>query len=116
MLERADLLTSILVASGRGNALPIVNGNQDRLAGRNALKVVSRAADRLPSGTVVLTEEAFMNRPPRSFASDGNPSGDKMYGDYFVARASGEIRRRFDLRVVARGKFGLVVVELRRNA
>ena len=34
----------------------------------SALKRVAAAADKLPEGTVVLTESTFMHRPSQSFA------------------------------------------------
>ena len=116
VLLRPDVLTSVLLASGQGNALPIANGNQDRLIGKPAFERVRTSIRSLSSGTIALTEERFLRRSPSSFARDGEPvAGDRTYGSYFIALAVEELRRRFHLRVVARGRYGLVVVSIRRR-
>jgi hypothetical protein len=113
VLVRPDLLTSALLAGGYGNALPIVNGNQDRLIGERSFEAVSRAVEGLAPGTVVLTEDMFLARAPQSFFVDASrPATYRRYGDFYVARVLQEVRRRFALRVAERGTFGLVVVEL----
>ena len=117
VLLRADLLTATLLVSARGNALPIVNGNQDRLVGDESLKLVARAADTLIPGTVLLTEKLVMTLPSEPlFDSLDSAVGDRRFGDPFIARALAEIRIRFRLRLIERGGFGLAVYELRPRA
>ena len=52
VLISADYLTTVLLAAHRGNALPIVNGNQEGLVDDTALKRVVAATDRLPRGII----------------------------------------------------------------
>jgi hypothetical protein len=112
VLIRADRLTAVLLAAGRGNALPIVNANQEGLSGEPALKRVIAAADRLPRGTLVLTEATFMRRPAESLAHL-DPIDDRIrFGDYFVARSFERLADEFELRQIDRGRFGYVVLEL----
>ncbi len=99
----------------RGNALPIVNANQDGLIGAPALKRVVAATDRLPQGSFVLTEAMFMRRPARSFFQL-DPVRDKLrFGDYFVARSYEALAERFDLRVVGRGRYGYVLLQVGKH-
>jgi len=115
VLLRADLLTTTLLASETGNALPIVNGNQDRLIGK-ARKLVRMGIARLHTPAYALTEETFLRRAPITFAGKDPPTaGDPRYGDYFIALALSDVRRQFTSRVVARGPHGLVVLELRHR-
>ena len=98
-----------------GNALPIVNANQDGLIDEPALKRVVAATDRLPQRTFVLTEAMFMRRPARSFAQL-DPSGTRLrFGDYFVARSYEALAERFDLRVVGRGRYGYVLLQVGKH-
>jgi hypothetical protein len=105
----------VLLAAREGNALPIVNGNQDGLIDQDALMRVTAATDRLPEGTVVLTESIFMRRSPRSFARLDPISAGPDFGDYFVARSYAALAERFDLRVLGRGSYGYVVLEVGRH-
>src|SRR4029079_18609186 len=110
VLVKKTRLTALLIAAHRGNALPIVNGNQDGLVDEVALKRVLAATDRLPEGTVVLTESTFMSSPAKSFAQI-DPITDKFrFGDYFIARSYAALAERFELRVLERGRFGYVVL------
>jgi hypothetical protein len=112
VLIRSDRLTAVLLAADRGNALPIVNANQEGLSGEPALKRVLTATDRLPRGTVVLTETTFMRRPAESLAHL-DPIKDRIeFGDYFVARSFERLADEFELRQIDRGRFGYVVLEL----
>ena len=105
----------MLLAARRGNALPIVNGNQDGLLDDPALKRVLAATDRLPEGTVVLTENTFMETPPESFARIDPILNRLRFGDYFIARSYAALAERFELRVLERGRFGYVVLEVGRH-
>jgi hypothetical protein len=112
VLIRSDRLTAVLLAAHRGNALPIVNANQEGLSGEPALKRVITATDRLPRGTVVLTETTFMRRLAESLAHL-DPIKDRIeFGDYFVARSFERLADEFELRQIDRGRFGYVVLEL----
>lgn len=116
VLLHSDLLTSVLLASGTGNALAIVNGNQDRLTGERARKLVRRSIARMQPGSFVLTEDVFLRRPSQSFAAKGPPvAGDRRFGDYFIALTLGDLRKQFETHVVTRGPNGLVVLELVRR-
>jgi hypothetical protein len=108
-------LTAVLLAAREGNALPIVNGNQDGLIDHDALMRVIAATDRLQEGTIVLTETMFMRRPPQSFARLDPIVDGPEFGDYFVARAYAALAERFDLRVLGRGRYGYVVLEVGRH-
>ena len=108
-------LTAVLLAARRGNALPIVNGNQDGLLDDPALKRVLAATDRLPEGTVVLTENTFMETPPESFARIDPILNRLRFGDYFIARSYAALAERFELRVLEHGRFGYVVLEVGRR-
>jgi hypothetical protein len=112
---RSARLTSVLLAAHQGNALPIVNGNQDGLIDRPALMRVAAAADRLPEGTIVLTETTFMRHPPRSFAHLDPIRDGELFGDYFVSRSYAALAERFDLRVLERGLYGYVVLEVGKH-
>lgn len=109
---RSTRLTAVLLAARQGNALPIVNGNQDGLIDGPALMRVAAAADRLPEGTIVLTETKFMQRPPGSFAHLDPIRDGSLFGDYFVSRSYAALAARFDLRVLERGRYGYVVLEV----
>jgi hypothetical protein len=108
-------LTAVLLAAREGNALPIVNGNQDGLIDRPALMKVAAATDNLSEGTVVLTENMFMRQSPQSFAHLDPIRDGPRFGDYFVSQSYAELAERFDLRVLGRGRFGYVVLELGRR-
>ena len=113
VLLRSDLLTDALLASETGNALPIVNGNQDRLNGEPSRALVRRSIVRLAAGSYVLTENVFLRRPPASFSGKDPPiAGDKRYGDYFIALALADVLKQFNTEVVTRGSHGLVVLRL----
>ena len=112
---RSTRLTAVLLAAHQGNALPIVNGNQDGLIDRPALMRVVAAADRLPEGTIVLTETRFMRQPPRSFAHLDPIRDGAVFGDYFVSRSYATVAERFELRVLERGRYGYVVLEVGRH-
>ena len=115
VLIHADDLTAVLLAARRGNALPIVNGNQDGLFDEPALKRVVAATDTLPTGSFALTEMMFMRRPAREFAQLDPIRNKLRFGDYFIARSYEALAERFELRVVERGRFGYVVVQLGRH-
>ena len=115
VLIRADYLTAVLLAAHRGNALPIVNGNQDGLVDDVALKRVAAATDRLPQGSFVVTETMFMRRPARTFAQLDPIRDQRRFGDYFLSRSYDDLAERFGLRVVERGRFGYVVLQLGRH-
>ena len=56
-----------------------------------------------------------MRRPARSFAQL-DPIRDKLrFGDYFVARSYEALAERFDLRVVERGRYGYVVLQVGKH-
>jgi hypothetical protein len=112
VLVSARRLTAVLLAARQGNALPIVNGNQDGLADRPALRRITAAADRLHIGTIVLTETMFMRQSPQSFAGLDPIRDGLRFGDYFVSRSYAELAERFDLRVLGRGRYGYVVLQL----
>jgi hypothetical protein len=115
VLVRADHLTAVLLAAHRGNALPIVNGNQDGLIDDVALKRVAAATDRLPQGSFVVTETMFMRRPASTFARLDPLRDQFRFGDYFLSRSYEDLATRFELRVVDRGQFGYVVLQLGRH-
>ncbi len=95
-----------------GNALPIVNGNQDGLIDEPALKRVAAATDRLPEGTIVLTETTFMRRPPESFAQLDPIANRLRFGDYFVARSYAALWPSGSTSgACGAGRFGYVVLE-----
>jgi hypothetical protein len=111
VLLQADRLTTVLLAAHSGNALPIVNGGQDGLMAESALKRVATAADKLPEGTAVLTQSTFMHRP----SQPSPPPHLVESGDDFLAQAFSALSERFELRVVHRGKYGYVLLELGRQ-
>jgi len=115
VLIRADYLTAVLLAGHRGNALPIVNGNQEGLVDDAALKRVVAATDRLPEGSFVVTETMFMRLPPQAFAHFDPVENRRRFGDYFLSRSYGALAERFPLRVVERGRFGYVVLQVGRH-
>ena len=115
VLIRPSSLTAVLLQARRGNALPIVNGHQDGLLDGPALKRVVAATDRLPEGTVVLTESAFMLRPPGSFARLDPITNRLRFGDFFIARSYAALEERFDLRRIGSGRLGYVVLEVGRH-
>jgi hypothetical protein len=115
VLVSARRITAVLLAARQGNALPIVNGNQDALIDRPSLRRVTAAADRLPEGTILLTETMFMRQTPQSFARLDPIHDGVRFGDYFVSRSYAAIAERFDLRVLGRGRYGYVVLELGRR-
>ena len=56
-------------------------------------------------------ETARPNRSPRV-----DPILNRLrFGDYFVARSYDALAERFELRVLERGRFGYVVLELGRH-
>ncbi len=114
VLISAEYLTSVLLAAHRGNALPIVNGNQEGLVDDAALKRVVAATDRLPRGSFVVTETMFMRQPAQAFAKL-DPIGNPRFGDYFLSRSYEALAERFELRVAERGRFGFVVLQLGRR-
>jgi hypothetical protein len=111
VLLQENRLTAVLLSAHRGNALPIVNGGQDGLMAQSALKRVATAADKLPEGTAILTQRTFMHRTSQSLP----PPNSVESGDDFMAQAYSALSKRFELRVVHRGKYGYVVLELGRQ-
>ncbi len=114
VLVRAERLTAVLLAARRGNALPIVNPNQDGLHRR------ARAQE---SGSLRPTDfqkEPSSSRrpcscggPPESFAQLDPIRNRLRFGDYFVSRSYAALAERFDLRVLARGRYGYVLLQVR---
>ena len=115
VLVSSRRLTAVLLAARQGNALPIVNGNQDGLVDKPALRRVAAAADKLLVGTIVLTETMFMRQAPPSFAQLDPIRDGSRFGDYFVSRSYAALAERFDLRILARGRYGYVVLQLERR-
>ncbi len=114
VLISADYLTTVLLTAHRGNALPIVNGNQEGLIDDAALKRVVAATDRLPEGSFVVTETMFMRQPAQAFATL-HPIGNPRFGDFFLSRSYEALAERFELHVAERGRFGFVVLQLGRH-
>jgi hypothetical protein len=56
-----------------------------------------------------------MRQPAREFAQLDPIRNKLRFGDYFVARSYEALAERFELRVVERGRFGYVVVQLGRH-
>ena len=94
VLIRADRLTAVLLAAGRGNALPIVNAQSGGAERRAGAQESDRCGRQTPRGTFVLTETTFMRRPAESFAHL-DPINDRIrFGDYFVARSFERLAER----------------------
>jgi hypothetical protein len=53
-----------------------------------------------------------MRQSPQSFAWLDPIRDGLRFGDYFVSRSYAELAERFDLRVLGRGRYGYVVLQL----
>jgi len=117
VLVEPDLGQEALIRTDRANGLPIAYPWQDEVVLEDSLPPVIEAVEGLEPGARVLLQE-----PPEPGAQPsaallfeqvfGNvPAGERL--GPLTAAAEEEIRRRFELKVVARGPDGLYVAELR---
>jgi len=94
VLVDSDLQVETLMRTDRINALPISVPLSDTLVFDDSWPRVARAVDRLPPGTVLITQTRATGFLPLQL------------------RALGRIRSRFDLRVLERGPSGLAAFRL----
>ncbi|MGD0272576.1 MAG: hypothetical protein ABSB96_02440 [Gaiellaceae bacterium] len=107
VVVRADLQTEALIRAHRGNLLPIAVPNQDAWLPERSLSLVEKRLSRLGPGSVVLTEQDYLDKPPhyRYRGAAGN-------ADELEVVVLSEIRRLFRYRVAATTPDGLVLLIL----
>jgi hypothetical protein len=108
-----ELTIETLVRSRRVNVLPIGHPEQESLVPRQADPPVLRATDRLPAGTLMLTQPGQFDPPvePRGAA----PHLRKGRLARIQRVALRRIRAKFRLETLERGPSGLAIVRLRRR-
>lgn len=113
-----DLSLEILMRARRANRLFIGDPNMDGFVPQVWQPVIRRQIADLRAGTRLLTDleslslGAYLRHHPR-LDPVAHPVGQGAAQEEWVLR---EILRRFDLRVLVRGRYGLLVAELRPRA
>jgi hypothetical protein len=107
VVVQRSLSTEALIRAHRGNLLPIAVPLQESLLPARSLSLVEKRLSRLGPGSVVLTEQDYLDKPPhyRYRGAIGNP-------DELGVVVLSEIRRRFRYRVAATTPDGLVLLIL----
>jgi len=121
VLTDADLGIEILTASGRTSELPFGDPWEDSLVPEQHLEALGQSVDELEPGQLMLVDDAaigvfrgYLADPTRDPLE--NPIGEVNLVPTGIASLQEwvlkEIGRRFQLRTVASGEYGLRVVEL----
>jgi hypothetical protein len=104
---QAELSTEALIRAHRGNLLPMAIPNQDAALPERSLSLVEKRLSLLKPGSVVLTEQSYLDQPPH-YRYQG-PMGNT---DELEVVVLSEIRRLFRYRVAATTPGGLVLLIL----
>ncbi len=123
LLLTPDVGTEILIRSGRANTLPIAAPWQDSFVASERLPGLRRAVEELRPGQRMLLDEparkafaAFRANPSLDpLAREPTGAGFELVPVELAPLQTWALKRigeRFDLRTVARGEYGLTVVEL----
>ena len=107
VVVQADLSTEALIRAHRGNLLPMAVPNQEALLPARSLSLVEKRLSRLGPGSVVLTEQVYLDQPPHYRYQVAFGSADEL-----SVVVLSEIRRRFRYRVSATTPGGLVLLIL----
>ena len=110
VMAESDHTTEILVAASRVNLLPVSHFLEDGILPERSFPAIADAVDRLPAGSLMLTERGTLN-PQRTAVTELEPL--TRAADMLLRRTVTRIRDRFELHVVDRAAGGFLVVELR---
>lgn len=109
VITEPELSVETLVRSDRVNVLPIGDPEQDNLVPNETYPKVRRAIDRLPPGTLMLTQLAVFDAPVKPLGLRPNSRGRLVRQQKL---ALDRIRARFRLEEVDRSPRGFAVVRL----
>jgi hypothetical protein len=108
---QVDLSTEALIRAHRGNLLPMAVPLQESLLPARSLSLIEKRLSRLEPGSVVLTEQGYLDQPPHY-----HYRGAAGYPDELGVVVLSEIRRLFRYRVAATTPNGLVLLILEAKA